>query len=434
MQREIFTGSIVIGQRVNNAQHWAGGGVVVAIHGEQSSDSVGSMSGVVMYGGGAAFDVVYDTGRRSNRVPECIVRGGGWTIYGDVMPTDAVIDAVELAKKTAAEDAEKAAQDSAEHTEQYEFYLGVLRESYPQAVGADAVVRGKQISSQARAAKNLRAELKNAFPCVKFSVKSSSFSMGNDITVGWEMGPTKAEVDAIADKYEYGRFDAMQDLSYSDCSAFGDAVEVVLGRAKYVSTSRKFGDDVLAVVGRALCEKQGVEYIEGWGPSRLYGPSDSEAIGTHSRRVLADTSYAAGAVVVGVESVPNDERERGQEPYRVVIQQSEAAQAKPSTVVEETSEAAQVGEYTIGEHTHTKKGFKMWVCVPAGKLDSDEFSRERARCKAAGGWYSRKWQLTPGGFAFDSEAAALEFCGAVTAQDESPQYVETVDFEAFAWV
>ena len=63
----------------------------------------------------------------------------------------------------------------------------------------------------------------------------------------------------------------------------------------------------------------------------------------------------------------------------------------------------------IEEHTHTKRGFQMFIVLIPGRVERDEFNRLRQLCKEAGGWYSRKWRTTPGGFAFEHLAAAEQF-------------------------
>lgn len=57
-------------------------------------------------------------------------------------------------------------------------------------------------SIQAQAASAIRAELKSAFPTVKFSVKSESFSGGNSVSIHWYDGPLTKEVNAIVGKYQ----------------------------------------------------------------------------------------------------------------------------------------------------------------------------------------------------------------------------------------
>ncbi len=60
----------------------------------------------------------------------------------------------------------------------------------------------------------MRRELKAAFPRVKFSVKSSVYSMGSSVHIGWTDGPTEERVSAITDKYSSRGFDGSIDLEY----------------------------------------------------------------------------------------------------------------------------------------------------------------------------------------------------------------------------
>ena len=98
---------------------------------------------------------------------------------------------------------------------------------------AEQRARGRELSPQAAAAVAIRAELKAAFPGVKFQVRSSSFSMGEDVRVSWLDGPRLSEVNAIIGRYQYGHVDCMQDL-YED-----DNVQSDIPQAKYVSAQRE---------------------------------------------------------------------------------------------------------------------------------------------------------------------------------------------------
>lgn len=106
----------------------------------------------------------------------------------------------------------------------------------------------RTLSSQAAAAKMIRAELKAAFPTVTFKVTSKSFSMGDSVHIDWTNGPTAADVDAIVGKYEYGHFDGMDD-SYHYSNRRDD-----IPQSKYVSTDRHYTDEArraaLAYVNR----------------------------------------------------------------------------------------------------------------------------------------------------------------------------------------
>ena len=64
-------------------------------------------------------------------------------------------------------------------------------------------------------AKLVRRALKANFPGVKFSVRSSSYSMGSSIHVGWTDGPTVDAVNSVVARYGGSGFDGMIDLKYN---------------------------------------------------------------------------------------------------------------------------------------------------------------------------------------------------------------------------
>jgi hypothetical protein len=84
------------------------------------------------------------------------------------------------------------------------------------------------------AAKNIRVELKKAYQMIKFSVRSSSYSNGNSIDIGYFDGPTAKRVEQIANKYESGYFNGMEDIYEYQSSTWTD----VFGEAKYISVNR----------------------------------------------------------------------------------------------------------------------------------------------------------------------------------------------------
>lgn len=108
------------------------------------------------------------------------------------------------------------------------------------------------MTSQAKAAKQLKSELKSAFPNTKFSVTSESFAGGNAVRVSYTNGPTKREVKAIADKYQYGSFDGMRDI-YEYDNGRED-----LPQAKYVTISRNWSDDLKDKLFNQIIENFGL--------------------------------------------------------------------------------------------------------------------------------------------------------------------------------
>lgn len=94
------------------------------------------------------------------------------------------------------------------------------------------------------AAKNLRKDLKKHFPGVKFSVRSDYDS----VYVKWVDGPTRAMVEAIANRYQSGSFNGMEDIYEFSHSPF----TTLFGGAKYVSCSRDLSDELEAATFESL--------------------------------------------------------------------------------------------------------------------------------------------------------------------------------------
>jgi hypothetical protein len=144
-------------------------------------------------------------------------------------------------------------------------------------------------------AKLVRKHLAATFPGQKFTVRTSRFSMGSSIDVGWVDGPTASQVDAIIDAFAYGGFDGSIDLAYSVsswyCAEHGasirhtagtqdsrganpaiDEVSCCLG-AEPVSFGAKFvhGQRTLSPDFRALLEND-IEVVTGetYAPNQRY--------------------------------------------------------------------------------------------------------------------------------------------------------------------
>lgn len=70
----------------------------------------------------------------------------------------------------------------------------------------------RTMTPHARAAQAIRQELKQAFPGIKFRVRSERFAGGNSVDVYWNgQGTTEAAISKVISKYEYGRFNGMTD-------------------------------------------------------------------------------------------------------------------------------------------------------------------------------------------------------------------------------
>jgi hypothetical protein len=101
---------------------------------------------------------------------------------------------------------------------------------YPNLIQADPVKYNFLVVG----AKNIRIQLKNSFPGVKFSVKTDRFSGGDAIRISWNEGPTEDEVSKIVKPYQCGYFDG-----HSDCYEFVNSIwSDVFGGAQYITTHR----------------------------------------------------------------------------------------------------------------------------------------------------------------------------------------------------
>jgi hypothetical protein len=110
------------------------------------------------------------------------------------------------------------------------------------------VVAGAKVDSLQAAAKNVRLELKRAFPKVKFSVSTKRFAGGDSLSVCWMDGPTTEQVDAIVDRYSAGSFNGM-----TDCYEHGNSAwTAAFGDAKYTHARREDSDAAVAAAIRTV--------------------------------------------------------------------------------------------------------------------------------------------------------------------------------------
>lgn len=232
-QKENNRTEIVVGAVVTTNLHWLGRGVVYQIHGEQMPETVKRLgSGIIVTGGHAEFDIVYDCGKFTKRLPECILRGVQWEILDEIVDAEEIRLLCENAEKREAE----ARREEEEETARFNAEVERLKtaEEY-------AHLEQGNCSSGKLAAKNIRKELKQ-FKGVKFSVRNRHYG---SVDVNWTDGPTLEKVKAIINKYKDGYFNSMQDTYEYSASPFN----TVFGSAQYPSGQRSYSD---AMIGKAI--------------------------------------------------------------------------------------------------------------------------------------------------------------------------------------
>lgn len=105
----------------------------------------------------------------------------------------------------------------------------------------------REFLSCAETAALLRQALKEAFPGVKFSVKSKTYSGGASISIRWTDGPNEAQVDTIAKRFKGAYFDSTIDYKGAVFHML-DGKPVHFG-ADYIHTNR---DDSKPAIERAI--------------------------------------------------------------------------------------------------------------------------------------------------------------------------------------
>lgn len=105
---------------------------------------------------------------------------------------------------------------------------------------------GTEHLSCAETATLVRGALKQAFPSVKFSVRSKTYSGGASINVEWTDGPKPSDVERITNLYTGASFDGMIDLkSYHDSILVDESgnPRVVSFGSDYIFTRRNVSEE-----------------------------------------------------------------------------------------------------------------------------------------------------------------------------------------------
>ena len=109
-----------------------------------------------------------------------------------------------------------------------------------------------QYLSCAETAKLVRAALKESFPGIRFSVRSSTYSMGASINISYTNGPTYDAVKNVVAMFEGAYFDGMTDYKGYNYSSL-DGVETSFG-ANYIFVRRELTVEVMQAAVQAAVQ------------------------------------------------------------------------------------------------------------------------------------------------------------------------------------
>jgi hypothetical protein len=225
--RELVVPSVEVGRMVKYTGDMAnrpGIGAVVAI---RPATQYGHKS----------YDVALEDGRE---MLGTFLDESRWQILGE-HANEKILDVLR-AGVTARKATEQASKSAAEQA--FNEAVAKLRADYPHLLqGSGPVV----------AAKNIRTELKRAYPSVAFSVRTSKYSGGDSVRISWTDGPTSEQVECITNKYAGGSSDGMTDSYDYKRSPWTE----VYGDSKYIFCDRDYSDEMIASTIRRVCNRLG---------------------------------------------------------------------------------------------------------------------------------------------------------------------------------
>lgn len=111
----------------------------------------------------------------------------------------------------------------------------------------------------AETAKLIRRCLKRTYPAVKFSVRSSRYSMGASIDVRWTDGPAEFHINPLVQAYAGADFDGMIDLKTHNSHYMIDDGTVRIARVEDTAASR---GSIEGFQNRPPCARCGALYHE----------------------------------------------------------------------------------------------------------------------------------------------------------------------------
>ena len=319
-----------------------------------------------------------EDGHRSHVSQNAINGPGGWRDTGEVL------DAAGIAAFLAAAAAEgarlKAEREQAEAARLADHAQrraeAIARHPELERVPAGGYTSAKQ------AAKNIRLELKRAFPGIKFSVTSQVYTGGDSVDIGWELGPTTKEVEAITGKYQEGHFNGMEDIYEENRDNIWPDI---FGGAKYVSENRHEGG-ALNIVAAALCDHWNLAKPadgKSWWTVRRPDDHSGHDIGNIARQILFAQSYPPGAIITGIEP-HNDEQKTGWEGhYR-------ATYTAPQSAAPTVAEVAPASDKPAVRFNEEKHGIEIKFPSKPAEAVLATLKRHGWRwARFSGCWYQR---------------------------------------------
>ena len=130
------------------------------------------------------------------------------------------------------------------------------------AVLLGSIGASRSRTDAAKASEEIRKVLKIAFPGIKFSVKSSTYSGGDSVRISWENGPTMKQVEQYTKDFQYGNFNSMEDI-YENTNTNKNIPQV-----KYLFLDREMSKNLADFLRKEIIKKHDFSRIDEYEKER----------------------------------------------------------------------------------------------------------------------------------------------------------------------
>lgn len=240
--------------------------------------------------------------------------------------------------------------------------------------------------STAETAKIIRKVLKENFPGIKFSVRSSTYAGGSSIRIEWLDGPTATAVESVTKQFQGSSFDSMYDIkNYHNTEWNGEEVHFC---ADYVNTQRNLSRQFVETVVAQFCKRWGL------APSEIDIYGDEKSAGATFKRYDYSKEHWLSDLLRGTDAKDMhnaydfEDRKRAewekayaeQQAREAELQAREAreraeaeAKAEQERKAKEQAEFEQFKQEKLNNEQWLREQFKLW---------QEEKARQEAERKA----------------------------------------------------
>jgi hypothetical protein len=230
------------GQKVYSVLYGGRYGHVVNIRGNQNPDSCANIGNMGVTGGNANFEIIFNNGNKSIIPEALLLKSVQWKVLDEIINEEEIKNLYLFYEETMEKERKKKEREG---EEKEKLMYKLLKEYNYLEQGNDC--------SGTLANKNIRKELKKAFPEIKFSIRKIHYG---SITISYNDGIPEKDVETIVLKYEEGNFNGMEDIYEYNNNVFPK----LFGGAKYIFIERTISEENRKKIIDELSESYGIDF------------------------------------------------------------------------------------------------------------------------------------------------------------------------------